>query len=302
MPTKRVSDRVLLETLKAYEAYNRNNNLAADSVGIPRTTFQHRLDLAQKAFPDLNTEKWLYPRMIHVNAPSTTWVIGSDIHIWSGDPPPIFQAFLKVAKKADGIILNGDVIDGARISRHGIGRGSKAPKVAEEIRTAQRWLKMLPRAKHRLWTVGNHDIRLDNYIAANANEIDEVTTSLRDLFPEWNMAYAFEVNGTEIRHRFRSGIHGGYNNALHSGVNIVTGHTHQLQVTAVRDRRGTRWGVETGCMAPPDGPQFEYTEGAPTRAQQGFVVLTFDENGEMYPPELCEMINGHPIFRGARLV
>jgi hypothetical protein len=51
-------------------------------------------------------------------------------------------------------------------------------------------------------------------------------------------------------------------------------------------------------MNDPFGPQFEYAEGSPSRAQQGFVVINFDEDGRMMPPELCEMIGGRPVFRG----
>jgi hypothetical protein len=48
----------------------------------------------------------------------------------------------------------------------------------------------------------------------------------------------------------------------------------------------------------PDAAQFEYTEGMPSRWQQGFAVVTFDDDGDMYPPEMCEMIKGVPVFRG----
>jgi hypothetical protein len=54
-------------------------------------------------------------------------------------------------------------------------------------------------------------------------------------------------------------------------------------------------------LGDPMGKQFEYTEGAPNRAQEGFVLLTFDEDGDLLPPETCEMIKGHPIFRGKRV-
>jgi len=195
--------------------------------------------------------------------------------------------------------MNGDIIDGARISRHPQIKGSTAPKIHQEIETAKEWFKLLPIAKHQLWTVGNHDIRIDSYIVNNANELDGMVPTLQDHFKDWKFSYAFDVNGTEIRHRFRGGIHAGWNNALHSGVNMVTGHTHQLQVTAMRDRKGTRWGIETGTLADPFGPQFEYSEGTPSRSQMGFVVLTFDEQGTMLPPEICEMIGGRPVFRGA---
>lgn len=82
---------------------------------------------------------------------------------------------------------------------------------------------------------------------------------------------------------------------------MVTNHTHQLQVTAVRNRNGSHWGIETGMLGDPNGRQFEYTEGAPSRAQEGFVVLSFDEDGYLLPPEFCEMVRGHPIFRGKRV-
>ena len=305
MPAHPLSDEIMIETLRVYEQSGKNAHAAAKATGLPPNTFKARLERAQTKYPNGAPDKptvgqWMYPRMVAKEIPSSVWAIGSDIHIWDGDPPLIYKAFVKVCKmlKVHGIILNGDVIDGARISRHLPTRGSRAPKIEKEIDTAKAWLKLLPKTRERLWTMGNHDIRIDNYIASNANELDGYIMSLQEHFPDWEIAWAFDINGTEIRHRFRSGIHSGYNSSVNAGISTVTGHTHQLQVTAVRDRRGTRWGVETGTMADPNGPQFQYTEGTPSRAQQGFVVLTFDEDGVMMPPELCELVGGRPVFRG----
>lgn len=306
MSNSKMTDELLIDTLKIYEANSRNIIASAKSINVPVSTFGSRLIKAKARFPDGIPEKefsqsrWTYSRLVHMEAPATRWIIGSDLHVWSGEPTLIFKAFIKVAKslKVDGIILNGDIIDGARISRHPSIRGSKAPKIEVEIETAKKWLKMLPNAKHKLWTIGNHDIRIDNYIAQNASEMDGYILSLADHFKDWTFSYAFEINGTEVRHRFRAGIHAGWNNALHSGVNMITGHTHQLQVTAMRDRNGSRWGIETGMMADPFGPQFEYSEGSPSRSQQGFVVVSFSDEGKMLPPELCEMVGGRPVFRG----
>jgi UDP-2,3-diacylglucosamine pyrophosphatase LpxH len=300
-----LSIEVMIETLRLWEEHNQNGWAAARSINVPVQTFQHRLTKAKEKFPkgvptEIMGKTWVYKRLVRKDVPSSRWIIGSDIHIWDGEPTIIYKAFIKIAKslKVDGIILNGDVIDGARISRHPSIRGSKAPKIEKEIETAKKWIKMLPKAKHQLWTIGNHDIRIDNYIAANAGELDGYILSLGEHFPAWELAWAFEINNTEVRHRFRAGIHAGWNNTLHSGASMVTGHTHQLQVTAMRDRKGSRWGVETGMMADPFGPQFEYSEGSPSRSQQGFAVLTFDDDGVMLPPELCEMIGGRPVFRG----
>lgn len=308
MAAPQMSVELMIETLKIYESSGRNSYESAKSINIPYTTFQSRLYKAKKKFPDGIPEvnapivgKWTYTRLVSIVEPSTRWIVGSDLHVWSGEPTIIYKAFCKVARdlKVDGIVMNGDIIDGARVSRHSQVRGSSAPKIHQEIETAREWFKLLPIAKHQLWSVGNHDIRIDAYLMANASELDGIVPTLQDYFKDWRFAYAFDVNGTEIRHRFRGGIHAGWNNALHSGVNMVTGHTHQLQVTAMRDRKGTRWGIETGTLADPFGPQFEYSEGTPSRSQMGFVVLTFDEQGTMLPPEICEMIGGRPVFRGA---
>jgi len=303
-----MSVELMIETLKIYESSGRNLYESAKSINIPYTTFQSRLYKAKEKFPDGIPEvnapivgKWTYIRLVSIVEPSTRWIVGSDLHVWSGDPTIIFKAFCKVARdlKVDGIVMNGDIIDGARVSRHPQIKGSAAPKIHQEIETAKEWFKLLPIAKHQLWSVGNHDIRIDSYIVNNANELEGMVPALQDHFKDWKFSYSFDVNGTEIRHRFRGGIHAGWNNALHSGVSMVTGHTHQLQVTAMRDRKGTRWGIETGTLADPFGPQFEYSEGTPSRSQMGFVVLTFDEQGTMLPPEICEMIGGRPVFRGA---
>jgi len=308
MATPQMSVELMIETLKIYESSGRNLYESAKSINIPYTTFQSRLYKAKEKFPDGIPEvnapivgKWTYIRLVSIVEPSTRWIVGSDLHVWSGDPTIIFKAFCKVARdlKVDGIVMNGDIIDGARVSRHPQIKGSAAPKIHQEIETAKEWFKLLPIAKHQLWSVGNHDIRIDSYIVNNANELEGMVPALQDHFKDWKFSYSFDVNGTEIRHRFRGGIHAGWNNALHSGVSMVTGHTHQLQVTAMRDRKGTRWGIETGTLADPFGPQFEYSEGTPSRSQMGFVVLTFDEQGTMLPPEICEMIGGRPVFRGA---
>jgi len=306
MPAKKLPDEVLIETMRMYEAAGFSIKGGARLSSLPRQTFEGRFNRAKERFPDGVPEEkktkvtWTYERMKVVDEPSSIWIVGSDLHVWTDEPTPIFKAFCKLARKlkVTGIVMNGDVIDGARISRHGSMVGSQRPRIDKEIETAQQWFRKLPFTKYRFWTLGNHDLRLDNYLANQASELEEYAGRLHTRFPEWEFAYAFDVNGTEIRHRFRSGIHAGWNNALHSGVNVVTGHTHQLQLTAMRDRRGTRWGVETGTMADPKGPQFEYAEGQPSRAQMGFVVLTFDEEGEMLPPELCEMVRGRPVFRG----
>ena len=136
MATPPLSAEILIDTLRLWEENKCVDAAAARSIGVNVKTFTHRRSQAQLRFPNGIPDqtingRWAYPRMIAKNVPGTTWLIVSDLHIWDGDPPLIYKAAVKLAKtlKVDGIILNGDIIDGARISRHPQMRGSKAPKI-----------------------------------------------------------------------------------------------------------------------------------------------------------------------------
>ena len=64
------------------------------------------------------------------------------------------------------------------------------------------------------------------------------------------------------------------------------GYLHKLSVTPWSDYRGRRYGIDTGTMAGPYGPQFNYTEAGPVNWASGFAVLTFHK-GKLLQPELC---------------
>lgn len=102
------------------------------------------------------------------------------------------------------------------------------------------------------------------------------------------------------RHPADHRIHATYNNALKGGLTIVTGHLHRLAVTPWADYNGRRYGVDTGTLADPLGPQFEYLENNPTPWCSGFAVLTF-RDGQLLPPELVEVIDGTAYFRGQKV-
>jgi Calcineurin-like phosphoesterase len=312
------SDEYLLHLISVFNL-SHNVSATARHFGIPRTTLQEQLKAARKKFPALisfnnepnkinvakidavNNAVWAIPKVYCPEITIKKVLIGGDAHFWPGEPPIMWKAFCKVAKqvKPDVIVLNGDMLDGARVSRHGKYLGSRAPTVSQELETVTKFLRMLPPAKEQIWTMGNHELRFDNYLANNAGELEEYAGSVKDRFPHWKFCWATNINDVEIRHRFRGGIHTGWNNALHSGISIVTNHTHQLQITAVRNRNGSHYGVETGMLGDPHSPAFEYTEGTPSRTCPGFALLSFDDDGYLFPPELAEMIRGRPVFRGS---
>jgi hypothetical protein len=231
--------------------------------------------------------------------------IASDCHYWPEESTTAHKAFVSLLTefKPKTIILNGDVFDGARISRHAALMGTNPPTPKQEIGACQDRLDEIAKASKnatKLWTYGNHDVRLFNYIAQNAPELSEFS-DLFAYFPGWHTGWRIDVNGSVIiKHRYHNGIHSTWNNALKSGRSIVTGHLHQLKTTPFSDYDGRRWGVDAGTLAEPYSDQFTYTEMNPVNWCSGFCVLTF-ENGKLLPPELCEVINGVAYFRGQRV-
>ena len=90
MPAPPMTRELMIETLKIYESAGRNLADAARSASIPYTTFQSRFYKASQAFPDgiphnyaPISGKWTYERLVGISEPSTRWIIGSDLHIWS---------------------------------------------------------------------------------------------------------------------------------------------------------------------------------------------------------------------------
>jgi hypothetical protein len=203
--------------------------------------------------------------------------------------------------KPDVVVMNGDVFDGAKISRHpaGIWEQENRPKVMDELRACQDFLSQI-KTKTRIWTWGNHDSRLEYALAAAVPEYQGVPGfALKDHFSEWQFAMAVFVNESlVIKHRIANGVHAVYNNAVKSGRSIVTGHLHSLKVTPWTDYNGTRYGVDCGTLADPESKQFDYAEENPANHRSGFVVLTF-RGGKLLMPELCQVWDeDHVEFRG----
>lgn len=239
-------------------------------------------------------------------------IVCSDCHWWPGEVSTANRALLKLAAqlKPWAVIVNGDEFDGASISRHGRQGWEQRPTVAQELRAVSERLdeiaKAAPRAK-RLGTYGNHTLRFDSYLAAHAGQIEGVPgMTWDDRFPDWHYAWAWVVNGhTLIKHRIRNGIHSTWTTTADAQVSTVCGHLHNLRVTPRSTMSpvngGIIYGVDTGMLADPWGPQFGYMEQGPRNWRAGFAVLTF-EGGQLMPPELCQVVDDGAVFwRGKRI-
>lgn len=222
-------------------------------------------------------------------------LIGSDFHVWPGRQTTMQRAFIAFAKKLKpaAVILNGDVFDGASISRHPSIGWEKKPTVRQELEAVGDWLGALTKAagnSKRIWAAGNHDLRFESRVAANLPEFAGVQgVHLRDHFPEWEPCWRCDINDdVVVKHRGQGGEHADWNNVVKAGKTIVTGHDHRANVTAYRDYRGVRWGVRCGYMgeSPLDEQFVHYLEASETMAWiPAFVVLTF-VGGRLLWPEL----------------
>jgi hypothetical protein len=236
-------------------------------------------------------------------------IVFSDAHFWPGIRTTAFRALLYFIKKLkpEAVINNGDAFDGASISRHPRIGWDKTPSVIEELKACDAALgeieEAAKKARHNVflaWCLGNHDARFESRLAANAPQYQHVNGfSLRDHFPAWRPCWAVWNGLTVIKHRMNGGIHATHNNILKSGVNTVTGHLHSLKVTPFDDYNGTRYGVDTGTLADPQGPQFaDYLEQGPTNWRSGFAVLTFKDGRLLWPEVVKVCGDGQVEFRG----
>ena len=317
---KRTTD---AEFIAAWEAGRRSPSVVAQILGLKtRGVLRRRASLAKKGII-LNTVDiqdrginfgWMdlgraYRRQNDFNIDTGSIIVFSDAHWWPNQPMSAAHSALLTlitAIKPQALIANGDVFDGARVSRHAPLGWVDLPTVKQELDICEEFLheiQMTSKVKgcSFFWNIGNHDQRFDRMLVQNAAEYEGVVSRLEDRFSTWNFAWSVNVNDhTMIKHRYHNGIHAGYNNAVKSGRSIVTGHLHRLLVTPWADYNGRRWGVDTGTLSDPLAPQFEYGENNPTPHCSGFAVLSF-KDGLLLPPELCEVINGNAYFRGQQV-
>lgn len=248
-----------------------------------------------------------HPHRIAIDIPDGVVVVGGDAHYWPGEPSVGHRAFVAFIKrlKPRVVIANGDMFDGARISRHPPIGWSHTPTVKDELETVQERLHEIalacPRGCRKVWPLGNHDARFETRIATVAPEYAEVAgTSLSEHFPIWEPCWPVFINDdVVVKHRFKGGIHATHNNTVWAGKTMVTGHLHSAKVTPFTDYNGTRYGVDAGCLADPAAAAFvDYTEDGPKNWRSGFCVLTF-RDGVLLWPELVTVHSEDQVqFRG----
>jgi predicted phosphodiesterase len=313
---RKVSDDELIRLFKEYgspEKIALALNMNVRSIYMRRRVIEEKygISLTSHASPisensrQMNSEfRASTPKKLDFTCEDGVILVASDAHYWPGEASTAHKAFVTLIKelKPKAVVMNGDVFDGAKISRHDPLYGTNPPTVREELDACRERLGEIEKAFNNaalIWTYGNHDSRLWRYLKTNSPEVEGMPgMDVFDYFPGWRHCYLVEVNkDTIIKHRWHNGVHATYNNTLKGGRSIVTGHLHRLQVSAWGDYNGRRYGVDTGTLAEPSHESFAYLEGSPTPWASGFVVLTYHK-GQMLHPEIVEVINGMAYFRG----
>ena len=235
--------------------------------------------------------------------------VASDCHYHPGAISPAHLAFVKLIKKFKPAIvcMNGDVFDGATVSRYPQMNWSTVspPTVKQELEAVADRLAEIEKVSGnalKIWSLGNHDTRYEARLCQAAPQYEGVQGfALKDHFPAWHHVLSIMVNDNlMIKHRYANGIHATYNNTVKAGISIVTGHLHRLQATIWSDYNGSRFGIDTGTLADIDGDHMDYGEDNPKNHASGFAVLTIKDGVLLYP-EFCYVTGGKAYFRGAEV-
>jgi hypothetical protein len=314
MPAPRCSDAEFVELFRTHQSAAK----VAEVLGIhARNVLQRRRRIEDRKRVRLEASgaaarhyKHLHPvehkARRHIEVDTGIVVVFSDAHFWPGVRTTAYRALVKMLGdlKPKAVCCNGDAFDGASISRYPRIGWDSTPTVVEELKACENALGEIAEAagkaiKH--WDLGNHDSRYESRLAMNAPQFEGVKGfTLKDHFPDWTPCWSTWVNGdVVIKHRFKGGVHATHNNTVNSGKTTVTGHLHSLKVTPFSDYNGTRWGVDTGTLADPNGPQFvDYSEDAPKNHRSGFAVLTFHKGRLLWPELVHAFEEGKVEFRG----
>ena len=287
-------------------------SISPRAVSMRRRYIEHKRGVKLDAVdPRARYYKHLHPvehnARRHMDVDNGVVLVFSDAHFWPGVRTTAFRALVQFIQKykPKAIVCNGDAFDGASISRfHRIGWDSK-PSIIDELKACKEHLGEIEEVAGKAalyWPLGNHDSRFETRLAANAPEFEGVEGfHLKDHFPNWLPCWSLWINDeVVIKHRMKGGIHATRNNTLNAGKTMVTGHLHSLKVTPLDDYNGTRWGVDTGTLADPKGPQFkDYLEDNSTDWRSGFVMLTFSDRMLLWPEVVRVIDEGRVDFRGS---
>ena len=103
-----------------------------------------------------------HPAVQTIDIPDGRVVVFSDAHFWPGESSTAHKALLEIIKEFTPklVVANGDMFDGATVSRHTPINFEQRPKVCEELDAVRERLgeiEKVSKKSEKIWTLGNHD-------------------------------------------------------------------------------------------------------------------------------------------------
>jgi UDP-2,3-diacylglucosamine pyrophosphatase LpxH len=219
----------------------------------------------------------------------------SDIHLGIHDKAALIAA-IQYAKqdRVENIILNGDILDSAQISRHP--KHADTPKFLNEIELAKQFLEGLRsefKDQNIYFKIGNHEDRLERYLMQNADALAGLIDfrkllKLDDLGIRFVESTQFmKIENTYIVHGHEMKVSGGVNPAraliLKAAANVVMGHVHRTSFASIKSLDGKFYKAYTmGCLCKLRQaymPHSNSNHGFAIIQENGMVDNLFIENG-----------------------
>lgn len=232
-----------------------------------------------------------------------TKMIISDLHIPFEDNKAV-KVTLDIHQhvRPETVIINGDMLDFKELS-HFIRNKLDDRPINESINTATDIIKKLQRYSKVIFHIGNHELRLQKYLWANAPEIAELVKFDKLINDELDTEIEFvEMIGKDsmskyfddrllVGHFNRVSRYSAYTAKMlveDYKISVVQGHTHRLGTYYTTGANDTFIGKEGGCLCDIH-PEYVHSPNW----QQGFLMA--------YTPMNIETVNiydGCALYRG----
>lgn len=272
----------------------RLNKSLADKSFVRKKTNDDPFEFIPKSYA-MRRDTWHLPTSIKNVA------VWGDLHIPYHESDAV-KAAIKLAKddKVDAIFLNGDVMDFFGLSFHEKNPKNR-PRISEELESARQFLKGLRKHFPNIpiyWIDGNHEHRLERYLAVKAPELldtseFQIATLLR--MAEYGITYlGFRTKcyfgKLLVEHGDRLKGTGGVNPARSARLkykrSVLVNHFHKLSVDSGKQYDGdvmTCW--SNGCLCELEPEYMEVNEHV-------HGVCHVQMNGDNYRVRQYQIING----------
>lgn len=272
----------------------RLNKSLADKSFVRKKTNDDPFEFIPKSYA-MRRDTWHLPTSIKNVA------VWGDLHIPYHESDAV-KAAIKLAKedKVDAIFLNGDVMDFFGLSFHEKNPKNR-PRISEELESARQFLKGLRKHFPNIpiyWIDGNHEYRLERYLAVKAPELldtseFQIASLLR--MAEYGITYlGFRTKcyfgKLLVEHGDRLKGTGGVNPARTARLkykrSVLVNHFHKLSVDSGKQYDGdvmTCW--SNGCLCELEPEYMEVNEHV-----HGVCHVQMD--GDNYRVRQYQIING----------